>query len=493
MKKGKKKGGKQIPAGKNAESSAKRQRGGVRTGNRTSEPAMTQGRDQGTGYDIGAGMLKTSVTSIDAHRNRPGREETRPQRQNQNGRAPALTKPAKRPVRQPQGAYGAAAAAKPAERIRRYYDFYLLIAVVMIFTLGLLMVYSSSQYTAMMDGQPHDYYFKRQLIIGGAGLVIVLFCSVFSTFVLWAMKKLAVVALIVTGVLTLLTLFLGMASHGATRWLNIFGISLQTAEVGKIALIMFMAYICSKYGFAVGRVRNGLRIWGAVSVPIVLITLENLSSGIIMAGICFVMYFVACKNWKWFVILGVLGLLCIIFAKPLMAYVIDSLDITNIDSINYRIRRILAWAAPDRFPDDAYQTLQGLYAIGSGGLTGQGLGESIQKFGALPEAQNDMIFSIICEELGFVGACAVVLIYVFIIIRLADIARYARDMFGSMICVGIMAHISIQVIFNIAVVTGAMPNTGVTLPFISYGGSAVFFTMAEMGMALAVSHEIYTD
>ena len=150
------------------------------------------------------------------------------------------------------------------------------------------------------------------------------------------------------------------------------------------------------------------------------------------------------------------------------------------------------WLHPEDF-DKGYQTLQGLYAIGSGGLFGKGLGESIQKLGFVPEAQNDMIFSIICEELGLFGAICVILMYIMLLWRLLLIATNAKDMFGSYLVIGIMIHIALQVILNIAVVTNSMPNTGVTLPFISYGGTSIMFLIAEMGVALSVSKDAHVE
>ena len=154
-------------------------------------------------------------------------------------------------------------------------------------------------------------------------------------------------------------------------------------------------------------------------------------------------------------------------------------------------RRIHVWLDPTQYAQEGgYQVLQGLYAIGSGGLFGKGLGESIQKLGFVPEAQNDMIFSIICEELGLFGAVSVILIFMFMIYRCMVIANNAPDLFGAMLVVGVMAHIAIQVILNIAVVTNTIPNTGITLPFISYGGTSVLFLMIEMGLVLSVSNQI---
>lgn len=152
----------------------------------------------------------------------------------------------------------------------------------------------------------------------------------------------------------------------------------------------------------------------------------------------------------------------------------------------YRLERLKIWRDPELY-EKGYQTMQGLYAIGSGGLFGRGLGSSLQKLGFVPEAQNDMIFAIICEELGLVGAVVLILIFLLLLWRFMVIAVYAPDLFGTLIAAGIMGHISIQVILNIAVVTNTIPNTGITLPFISYGGTSVLFLLAEMGLGLSVS------
>ena len=152
----------------------------------------------------------------------------------------------------------------------------------------------------------------------------------------------------------------------------------------------------------------------------------------------------------------------------------------------YRLERLAIWRNPEAY-EKGFQTIQGLYAIGSGGLFGRGLGQSLQKLGFVPEAQNDMIFSIICEELGLTGALIFMLLFLLMLWRFMVIATHAPDLFGALICVGIMGHIAIQVILNIAVVTNTIPNTGITLPFISYGGTSVLFLLAEMGLALSVS------
>ena len=157
-------------------------------------------------------------------------------------------------------------------------------------------------------------------------------------------------------------------------------------------------------------------------------------------------------------------------------------------SWDYRGNRVLAWLNPEAYVSDTgYQTLQALYAIGSGGVWGKGLGQSMQKLGFIPEAQNDMIFSIICEELGLFGAIAIILMFIMLIWRLMVIANNAPDLFGALLVVGVMGHMAIQVILNIAVVTNTIPNTGISLPFFSYGGTALIILLAEMGIVLSIS------
>ena len=161
------------------------------------------------------------------------------------------------------------------------------------------------------------------------------------------------------------------------------------------------------------------------------------------------------------------------------------------NSDNFRLQRILVWLDPEKYSDNGgYQTLQALYAIGSGGFFGRGLGNSIQKLGSIPEAQNDMIFSIICEELGIFGGILVLVLFAYLLYRLFFIAQNAPDLYGSMLVSGVFIHIALQVILNTAVVLNLLPNTGVTLPFISYGGTSILFLMMEMGIALSVSRRI---
>ena len=211
---------------------------------------------------------------------------------------------------------------------------------------------------------------------------------------------------------------------------------------------------------------------------------DNLSTAIIIFCITVGMIFVAHPKTRIFLILVAVA---IAFLAILVFVIGQSVKETD----DFRLNRIIAWLHPENATGTAaYQTIQALYAIGSGGFLGRGLGNSIQKLGSVPEAQNDMIFSIICEELGIVGGVILLLLFGYLLYRLCFIAQNAPDLFGSLIVSGIFIHIALQVILNIAVVVNLMPNTGVTLPFISYGGTSIMFLMAEMGLALSVSRQI---
>ena len=374
---------------------------------------------------------------------------------------------------------------------RYFYDTSLLCAVIFIFALGCLIIYSSSQYMAALERSGNSaYYFKRQLVIGGIGLLAAVFMSFmnyrwFDKFNAAAVKLAYWIPVALLGY----TLIRGVASHGKSRWMSIAGIQFQPTEVAKIGLIIWIAWFISKKGKNIGKRENVLTVIAHAALPFVLILSQNISSAIIVALIAAVMLFVALENEKIFALLGVVSLALVAAVKFGIQLFIQQTGYSA-RSTHYWLRRILGWAAPETFPDDAYQTLQSLYAIGSGGLTGHGLGDSIQKFGKLPEAQNDMIFAIVCEEFGFIGAATLILLFMYLIYRIYQVAKNADDMFGTMLCTGVMAHLGIQAVLNIAVVTGAIPNTGVTLPFISYGGSAVLFTMCEIGLVLSVAHRI---
>ncbi len=372
---------------------------------------------------------------------------------------------------------------KKKNKPRRFYDYSLLFTVIFLTVFGLVMIYSSSSYAAQLKFNNAAFFMMKQAKIALGGFVIMVIISRLDYH--WY-GKFAVFAYVLSYVLMIAVSFFGIEANGKKRWLGVGSLSFQPTEFVKIALIVMLAVLIVQMGKNINT-KNGVILVIVTTIPIAgIVAANNLSSGIIIMGIAFVMLFIACKK-KWpFFVCGLAGFGGLAFAGPL-ATILQKLNILH----DYQLGRILVWLEPEAYPSTGgYQVLQGLYAIGSGGLVGRGLGESIQKMGFVPEAQNDMIFSIICEELGLFGAVSVILIFLFMIYRFMLIADNAPDLFGALLVVGVMGHIAIQVILNIAVVTNTIPNTGITLPFISYGGTSVLFLMIEMGMVLSVSNQI---
>lgn len=366
---------------------------------------------------------------------------------------------------------------------RRFYDYSLLFCVIFLTAFGLVMIYSASSYTAQLKYQDASYFMMRQLKIAAAGLAMALFISKLDYH--WY-ARFAALGYLLSYVLMIAVSLVGRKVNGKRRWLGVGGASFQPTEFVKIALIVMLAALIAQMGSKINE-RRSMIVVAFLTLPIAgIVAANNLSSGIIIVGIAFVMMFVACRKKLPFYACGVVAAVAFVTAGPL------SIFLEKIKFLKpYQLSRIHVWLNPEAYPmDGGFQVLQGLYAIGSGGLVGKGLGESIQKMGFVPEAQNDMIFSIICEELGLFGAVSVILIFMFMIYRFMLIASNAPDLFGALLVVGVMGHIAIQVILNIAVVTNTIPNTGITLPFISYGGTSVLFLMIEMGMVLSVSNQI---
>ena len=364
-------------------------------------------------------------------------------------------------------------------------DYTLLFIVLFLLAFGLVMLYSTSAYDANLTYNDSTYLFRKQIFSTLAGLVV-LFIVSHLPYHIW--ERFAVLGYGVSVALVLLIIPFGIEANGAKRWLRVFGISLQPAEVAKLAMILFLAYLICKMGRNIRTMKGFLVVLGAaapISGLIYVIT-RNLSSAIIIMGIAVVMLFVACPDYKRFIILGLIGIAGVAGIVFLIVKMSESGSVGS-----FRGERILAWLDPEAYASGkGFQTLQALYAIGSGGILGKGLGQSMQKLGFLPEAQNDMIFSIICEELGLFGAIAVLMMFILLIWRCMIIANNAPDLFGALLVVGVMGHIAIQVILNVAVVTNTIPNTGISLPFISYGGSSVMFLLAEIGIVFSVGRGI---
>lgn len=350
-------------------------------------------------------------------------------------------------------------------------DYVLLILVLLLVVFGLVVLYSTSAYNGRVKFADPAYYLRKQFFATSIGL--------FSMYLVSCMdyRRLQNYAWIGYGIALMLStavLFVGREYNGSKRWLALGPLSFQPSEYAKLAVVVLLAAIVSRNA-------SHMKSWKYMFLVILLILpvvglvgSNNLSTAIIILGIAVILIFVANPQFLPFLWIGGTG----------VGFIGIFLSLES-----YRLERLAIWRNPELY-EKGYQTMQGLYAIGSGGLFGVGLGESMQKLGFVPEAQNDMIFSIICEEQGLTGAVAVLVIFGLLIWRLMVIATWTKDLFGALLAAGVMGHIMIQVILNVAVVTNTIPNTGITLPFVSYGGTSVVFLLLEMGIALSVSRGV---
>ena len=373
------------------------------------------------------------------------------------------------------------------------YDMNLIVAVLFLIVFGLVMIYSASYYTASMsDVFKHDptFLLKSQLKYSILGILVMLVIANVD-YHFW--RHFAVLGFFASMLLILLLLVpgLGITVKGATRWIKIPGLGqFQVAEPVKVAMILFSATYIGKYS---GRLKSikafiGMMLPTAVISLMILKISNNMSTATIVLGISFLMAFMVYPKYWPFVLMGGagaggVGALIFYLKKKLAAG-------TTGNGGGFRSVRIMAWLDPYSYESDkAYQSLQALYAIGSGGLFGKGLGNSIQKLGRIPEPYNDMIFSIICEELGIFGAGLIILMFIYLLYRLYSVAQEADDVFGRLLAIGVFSHVALQVVLNLMVVTSLFPTTGVTLPFFSYGGTASVFLLFEIGMVLNVEKQ----
>ena len=366
-----------------------------------------------------------------------------------------------------------------------YFDYSLLAIIIFLMCFGLVMLYSISSYEARTEYGDGMYFLKRQGLIGLGSIVVMMWVSrldyhMFSKYA----------AMSYWGSMLLLALVkftpLGIEVNGARRWFRLpANQSFQPAEIMKIAVIIFIPYLICRMGNKVHTLKGSLGVveWGGLAALGVYVLTDNLSSAIIVMGISCCILFVVHKKQKIFLWIAGGGLAVFVAGSYILGRLLEN-------STSFRLRRIIAWLNPEKYASTiSFQTVQGLYAIGSGGFFGKGLGNGVQKT-VIPEVQNDMILSAICEELGVFGAIIILVLFGLFIYRLLFIAQNAPDLYGALIMTGIMSHIAIQVILNVMVVTNMMPNTGITLPFISYGGTSILFLMIEMGMALGISRRI---
>lgn len=364
-----------------------------------------------------------------------------------------------------------------------FYDYSLLFLILFLVCFGLVMIYSTSSYNAARTLGDPTYYLRRQAMLGGIGIIIMLVVSkidyhIFITKLpIIKLRPVTILYILCMG-LQILVMVVGDEIKGAKRWLPLGPLGqFQPSELSKVAVILFTAYIVHLAPRKLDKFRGFLRVVFFICPLIALILIENFSTALIVCVIMVAICFVASKKKIYFILSG--GL----FAA------IGSIFIFF---VSYRNTRIDVWLNVETH-EKGYQILQGLYAIATGGVFGKGLGESIQKLGFIPESHNDMIFTVICEELGLFGAVALIIIFLLMIWRLFIIAINAPDLFGGLLASGVLAHIAVQVLINIAVVTNSIPSTGIPLPFISYGGSSLMVLLFEMGIALSVSNQIHAE
>ena len=374
---------------------------------------------------------------------------------------------------------------KKKEHSITYFDYSLLAILICLICFGLVMLYSTSSYSAMMKQNGDSlFYFKRQVLFCIVGLIGMWIVSRIDYH--WYFERSKFFYFISIFMMFLVKTPLGKEVNGAKRWIKLpFEQQLQPAEIAKIAIILFIPALICTMGREIKTLEGIVKVlaWGAFSAAVVFIITENLSTAIIVMGITCIMIFVVHPKTRIFIIIAVGIILIGIVGARVLGMAMET-------SGNFRLRRILVWLNPEKYASEGgYQIMQALYAIGSGGFFGKGLGNSAQKM-IIPEVQNDMILSIICEELGVFGAIMVLILFGMLLYRLLFIAQNAPDLYGSLVVSGIFAHIALQVILNVMVVINCIPTTGITLPFISYGGTSVLFLMAEMGLALGVSSKI---
>ena len=366
------------------------------------------------------------------------------------------------------------------KRQNGYFDFNLLLIVIFLVSFGTIMVFSAS---VSKHGTEYLVSQIRNVLIGFVTLFICAkipyrFYAPFSPY-------LYVLSL---GLLLLVHSPIGIESHGARRWIQTPIGQMQPAEVVKMAIILFLPYLICKIGKQASR-RKSIILYGVVgmiaSMAVFFIT-NNLSSALIVLGITGILIFIVHPKTAPFLMGIAAAIFLFLIGTNMLGSILENSD-------NFRLQRILTWLQPENYADnEGFQTMQALYAIGAGGFFGKGLGNSSQKL-ILPESQNDMIFSIICEELGIFGMIILLVMFGYLLYRILFIAQNAPDSYGSLVATGVFAQIAIQVVLNIAVVTNVLPNTGISLPFISYGGTSLMFLMVEIGIVLNISSKIKFD
>lgn len=371
--------------------------------------------------------------------------------------------------------------------VRGGIDVYFLLIVIALSLFGLIMAFSASSYFSYRETGDSMYYFKRHVTFVLVAVFVAVPLVMFMRPKFW--RPFGIAVYLGSAVLLVAVLFIGMTGKGAQRWIDLGFITVQPSEIAKMGLIMMLAYIMSKHEKQIelnqrfgGQFRYGVLYPGiAIAVICGLVVLEKHLSGLIIIGLLglFIM-FIGGTDKRWLLLIVGVGVVAVFVVLMFSGYAQERVNTwLNIEE-----------ADPQ---GSAWQNLQGLYAIGSGGFFGVGLGNSRQKYGYVAEPQNDFIFTIVCEELGFIGALAVIILFLLLLYRGYKIAAKAPDKFCSLVVYGLTTKAALQALLNIAVVTNSMPNTGISLPFFSSGGTALILQIIEMGVILSISRFSYVE
>jgi len=381
------------------------------------------------------------------------------------------------------------------DKKKRYYDFTLLFMVVSLMIIGIIMISSISSYNAAKYLQDANFYTQRQIryaVVGTVGMLVISMIDYRVYAVETPRRRLPI--LLIMAYLGIVALELAVivvghsdsdlsgAANGANRWLAIGPFKLQPGEFAKLFLIVIAAYAMCKISARKNRTVALLLVCAAFAIMIALAAKESMTTGIVMAAVLVGLIFVCSKKKLWFAVALAVVAVAVLLVVRYGERVGDTEG-------GFRFRRIYEWRHLED-EDNLGQVKQGVYAISSGGLFGKGFGNSAQKLGHIPEVHTDMIFACVVEEIGLVGGAAIIVLFALLLWRIAIVAINAPDLYGMLVCYGVLIHIGLQVCINIAVVTGTFPSTGVTLPFISYGGSSLIVLCAECGLVLNVSRNI---
>jgi cell division protein FtsW len=371
-------------------------------------------------------------------------------------------------------------------------DIILLVSIIMIVGFGIVMVYSASFYYALNNGSKPSAFAMKQLLIGAAGIILMIWIAFNFNYRILSNKIVAFSLYISSLILSISVMFIGEEVKGAKRWIDLGFTKFQPSEIAKICVVIMLAAYIIRHKKDMNKLRYIIGAWVIVLIPTGIVAIENLSSAIVIFFIGSTIIFITSAKTWYYVILVLIGIGLVggVYYLAMTTKPEQELSVPIVKDIlkSYRLNRIRIWKDPWIDPvGGGYQPIQSLYAVGSGGIFGIGLGKSIQKQGFVPEPHNDIIFAVICEELGLVGAMLLLLGYSILVVRGLIIAIRASDYFGALVAVGIATMVGIQVIINVAVNTNTIPTTGMQLPLVSYGGTALGVLLGTLGILLNIS------